>query len=295
MADQARRPLPPDQPARDRIGAALDETLFVEAGAGSGKTTALVGRVLSLVTGEGADGRPHRPVPLSGIAAITFTEKAGAELRERLRRSLEEAATADPGHPRAELCRAALDELDGAAIGTLHSFAQRVLVEHPVEAGLPPRVEVLDEVTSGVEFEQRWARFSDELYADPAYARTFLLLFAAGVRDTTPHALARTFDANWDLVDEAVDPTPRRPARPGPASPACSTGSRRSAPWSASASTPPTCCASSSRRSASGPPPCGPPPTRRPRSRPCARPGPAPAPSAPGAGARAAGGSAPTW
>ncbi|QYG91429.1 UvrD-helicase domain-containing protein [Iamia sp. SCSIO 61187] len=210
------RPAPPDQTARDRIGSALGETLFVEAGAGSGKTTALVGRVLSLVTGEGADGRSHPPVPLSGIAAITFTEKAGAELRERLRRSLEEAATADPDHPRAERCRAALDELDGAAIGTLHSFAQRILVEHPVEAGLPPRVEVLDEVTSGVEFEQRWARFSDELYTDPAYARTFLLLFAAGVRDTTPHALARTFDANWDLVDELVDPDapPPRPAGP---------------------------------------------------------------------------------
>ncbi|HEX7131793.1 MAG TPA: UvrD-helicase domain-containing protein, partial [Iamia sp.] len=214
MADQSP---PPDQAARERIASALDETLFVEAGAGSGKTTALVGRVISLVTGEGV-GRTgtHPPVPLSGIAAITFTEKAGAELRERLRRSLEETATADPGHPRATLCRAALDELDGAAIGTLHSFAQRILVEHPVEAGLPPRVEVLDEVTSGVEFERRWARFSDELYADPAFARTFLLLFAAGVRDTTPHALARTFDANWDLVDELVDPDapPPRPAGP---------------------------------------------------------------------------------
>ncbi len=208
--------LPPDQPARERIGSALDETLFVEAGAGSGKTTALVGRVLALVTGEGADGRAHPPVPLSSVAAITFTEKAGAELRERLRRVLEETAAADPDHPRAALCRAGLDELDGAAIGTLHSFAQRILVEHPVEAGLPPRVEVLDEVTSGVEFEARWARFSDELYADAAYARTFLLLFAAGVRDTTPHALARTFDANWDLVDEAVDPhaPPPRPAGP---------------------------------------------------------------------------------
>ncbi|HEU5152168.1 MAG TPA: UvrD-helicase domain-containing protein [Iamia sp.] len=194
----------------------MDETLFVEAGAGSGKTTALVGRVLSLVTGEGGDGRTHEPVPLAGIAAITFTEKAGAELRERLRRTLEETATADPDHPRAALCGTALDELDGAAIGTLHAFAQRILVEHPVEAGLPPRVEVLDEVTSGVEFERRWARFSDELYADPAHARTFLLLFAAGVRDTTPHALARTFDANWDLVDELVDPDapPPRPAGP---------------------------------------------------------------------------------
>ncbi|HEV7722397.1 MAG TPA: UvrD-helicase domain-containing protein [Iamia sp.] len=216
MADRDEQELPPDRWARERIASALDETLFVEAGAGSGKTTALVGRVLSLVTGEGADGRAHPPVPLSGIAAITFTEKAGAELRERLRRSLEEAATATPDHPRAALCRAALDELDGAAIGTLHSFAQRILVEHPVEAGLPPRVEVLDEVTSGVEFEQRWARFSDELYGDPAFARTFLLLFAAGVRDTTPHALARTFDSNWDLVDEMVDPDapPPRPAGP---------------------------------------------------------------------------------
>lgn len=213
------RAVAPDQGARDRVGTALGETLFVEAGAGSGKTTALVDRVLALVTD------PHDPVPLSAVAAITFTEKAGAELRERLRRALEEAAMAatepDGGvQPtdarRAQLCRAALDELDGAAIGTLHAFAQRLLSEHPVEAGLPPRVEVLDEVTSGVEFEQRWSRFSDELFAAPAYARTLLLLFAAGVRDATPHALARTFDANWDLVESQVDPDAPPPGPAGP-------------------------------------------------------------------------------
>src|SRR5690606_14223731 len=60
---------PPDEPARQRIAADLGSTLFVEAGAGSGKTTALVGRIVALVTsGE---------VELGEIAAITFTEKAG--------------------------------------------------------------------------------------------------------------------------------------------------------------------------------------------------------------------------
>jgi ATP-dependent exoDNAse (exonuclease V) beta subunit len=198
---------PPDQASRTRVATDLTSTLFVEAGAGSGKTTALVGRVLALVLGHGGID----PVPLSAIAAITFTEKAGAELRERLRRRLEEVAD-DGDDTTRSLCRAALDELDGAAIGTLHSFAQRILGEHPVEAGLPPRVEVLDEVTSGVEFEHRWARFSDELFSDPDHGRTLLLLFAAGVRDSTPHALARTFEANWDLVETEVDPDAPAPA-----------------------------------------------------------------------------------
>src|SRR5262245_37143325 len=73
-----------DQPDRDRIVDALDETLFVEAGAGSGKTTALVDRVVALVV----DG-----VELAAIAAITFTEKTAAELRDRVRRALQESAT----------------------------------------------------------------------------------------------------------------------------------------------------------------------------------------------------------
>jgi ATP-dependent helicase/nuclease subunit A len=68
--------LPPDQAARDRITEDLDTTLFVEAGAGSGKTSALVDRVLALVTGGEAE--------LRSIAAITFTEKASADLRDRI-------------------------------------------------------------------------------------------------------------------------------------------------------------------------------------------------------------------
>jgi len=189
--------LPPDQSARDRIQTDLDSTLFVEAGAGSGKTTALVSRVVALV----ASGT----VELAAIAAITFTEKAGAELRDRVRQVLQErAAAAATPHVEAERCRVALLQLDGAAIGTLHSFAQRILSEHPVEAQLPPRLEVLDEVSSGIAFDRRWARTLDELLADPALERTLLLLTAAGVDPTKLRSLAQAFDASWDLVADCV-------------------------------------------------------------------------------------------
>jgi ATP-dependent exoDNAse (exonuclease V) beta subunit len=196
---------PPDRAARDRIRDDLDTTLFVEAGAGSGKTTALIDRVLSLVT-SGA-------VELGAVAAITFTEKAGAELRDRLRRELEARADADPDTRTGARCRAALGQLDGAAIGTLHSFAQRVLSEHPVEAGLPPRVDVLDEVSSAVAFERRWSAFRDQLLADPALQRALQLLLGSGVPHEALRSLALAFDDNWDLVEERVpDSAPDPPS-----------------------------------------------------------------------------------
>lgn len=187
---------PADQAARDRITADLGSTLFVEAGAGSGKTTALIDRVVAFVTTGAAE--------LQAIAAITFTEKAGAELRDRVRRRLEEEAASAGDLEVATRCRAALDQLDASAIGTLHAFAQRLLTEHPVEAGLPPRVEVLDEVESGLEFDRRWTAFRDQLFADPNLQRTILLLMASGVRHTALRILAQAFDDNWDLVEERV-------------------------------------------------------------------------------------------
>jgi ATP-dependent helicase/nuclease subunit A len=191
-----------DHADRSRIVSALDETLFVEAGAGSGKTTALVDRVVALVT--------TGTVELAAIAAITFTEKAGAELRDRIRRTLQEQAGAGDADV-AQRCRMALDQLDGAAIGTLHSFAQRILSEHPIEAGLPPRVEVLDEVSSGVEYERRWSAFREVLLADPALERTILLLLATGVRPNAIDALASAFEDNWDLVEDRVPETAPEP------------------------------------------------------------------------------------
>jgi ATP-dependent helicase/nuclease subunit A len=185
-----------DAAARERIRRDLGDTLFVEAGAGSGKTTALVDRVVALVTTGAAE--------LRQIAAITFTEKAGTELRDRIRRELQRASTDATDPDIRARCRLALDQLDGAAIGTLHSFAQRLLSENPIEAGLPPRVEVLDEVSSGVEFDRRWSAFREELLAERDLERTILLLLGTGVKAEALDALARAFEVNWDLVAERV-------------------------------------------------------------------------------------------
>src|SRR5690348_1038607 len=106
----------------------LDATLFVEAGAGSGKTHSLVGRVVATVL------HPAAGVPLAEIAAVTFTEKAAAELRDRLRTAFEQRLAAAPaGSAEARRAVEALDDLDTAAIGTLHAFAQRILADHPIQ------------------------------------------------------------------------------------------------------------------------------------------------------------------
>jgi ATP-dependent helicase/nuclease subunit A len=181
-----------DQAARDRIASSLDETLFVEAGAGSGKTKSLVDRVLALVDAG---------IPMGRIATITFTEKAAAELRDRVRRALEARRSApERSAEERDRDRAALDAVDGAAIATLHAFAQRILSEHPIEAALPPDVAVLDEVASEIAFEERWTRFRDALLDDPALERTLLLGFAAGIRLTDLRILAARFGESWDLV-----------------------------------------------------------------------------------------------
>jgi ATP-dependent helicase/nuclease subunit A len=188
---------PPDAANRRRIGSDLDTTLFVEAGAGAGKTTALVARIVNLVRSD---------IPITAIAAITFTEKAAAELRSRTRELLE----TDP-HPS---CRAALDRLDHAPIGTLHSFARRILFDFPIEAGLPPGFSVLDELESGLQFEEQWSELLDELLdvAEPAAGliaggRAFVELceFDGFGVDQGARRMADDFRANWDLVDDRVD------------------------------------------------------------------------------------------
>jgi ATP-dependent helicase/nuclease subunit A len=185
---------PPDQDARDRIRTQTGTTLFVNAGAGSGKTSALVDRVLTLVLNDG--------IRLANVAAVTFTEKAGAELRDRLRGEFEQRWRA--GGLERELAAQALDDLDGAAIGTLHSFAQRILAEHPIEAGLPPIIEVLDEVGSSVAFDERWAEVQSALLDDDTIAQPLLLGMAAGLQLKHLRSLALLLGKDWDLIDERI-------------------------------------------------------------------------------------------
>ncbi len=194
-----------DQAARARIQDDLGSTLFVEAGAGTGKTRELIERLIALV----ASGRAE----LRNIAAITFTEAAAAELRDRVRLRLEEAARdASLDAERRERCQAAIAQLDAAAIETLHAFAQRILTDHPLEAGLPPLVEVQDEIRSSIAFEERWRDFFDQLLDDQALEDVLLRAFVLGLQANDLRDAALQFHEHWDrLEDIAIEPAPLAP------------------------------------------------------------------------------------
>jgi ATP-dependent helicase/nuclease subunit A len=192
-----------DAAARERIATDTAATLFVNAGAGSGKTTALVTRVCTLVL--------DHAVAMRQIAAVTFTEKAGAELRDRLRAEFETTWRESPTSERGQRAAEALDDLDRAAVGTLHSFARRILTEHAIAAGLPPLLDVLDDVGSSVAFDERWAALQTALLDDDAMETPVLLGLSAGLKLTHVRSLARALGADWDLIGERVLTTPAEP------------------------------------------------------------------------------------
>jgi ATP-dependent helicase/nuclease subunit A len=156
--------LPPDAAARERILRDLDTTLLIEAAAGTGKTTSLVGRMVELI----ATGR----CPIGRLVAVTFTRKAAAELRARFTAALEREAGAADGE-RARLLREALAHAERCLIGTIHSFCARLLRERPIEAGVDPAFEELDEEADALLRERAWREFGARLFevGDPRVAR----------------------------------------------------------------------------------------------------------------------------
>jgi ATP-dependent exoDNAse (exonuclease V) beta subunit len=137
-----------EPPAASRFtpaqAAAIDErdhSLLLSAAAGSGKTSVLVERFVRAVLDDEVD--PGR------ILAITFTDKAAGELRERIRRRFEEIGTTH--------ARAAARATEGAFVSTIHGFCSRLLRAHPLAAGLDPGFSVLD--------EPRAARLRDAAFA----------------------------------------------------------------------------------------------------------------------------------
>ena len=195
---------PQDNEARNTIEHALNETLFVEAGAGTGKTTSLVNRILELV-GSGA-------TTLDKVAAITFTEAAAAELRERIRTELEKAAENDSlREDRRNLCRQGVEQLDSASIQTLHSFAGALLQERPLEAGLPPSFDTMDAIESDLAFEESWAQWIDAALDDAALQPHFLMTFSLGLTIDGLREIALKFHENYDLLADvafAAESTP---------------------------------------------------------------------------------------
>jgi ATP-dependent helicase/nuclease subunit A len=130
-----------DQNARDLIRHDLERTLVVEAAAGTGKTTELVRRIISIL----AEGR----TTIEKIIAVTFTDKAAGELKLRLRTGLEKARTeAGSNQSRRTNLEEALAHLEEARAGTIHSFCGDLLRERPMEAGIDPQFEQLDDTAA---------------------------------------------------------------------------------------------------------------------------------------------------
>ncbi len=212
MAGQNQQPpsappefTPADNEARRAITGELDDTLFVEASAGTGKTTSLVRRIVNLVV--------CGKTTMDRIAAITFTELAAAELRDRVREELEKTAS-DASRPEDEQarCRQGVEDLDQANIRTLHSFAGQLLHERPLEAGLPPGFETSDEIVAGLAFDDAWEKWLDwVLEIDSPIAGSLSLLLTQGITLGQLKKLAGEFHGNYADLSE---PGPMPPAPP---------------------------------------------------------------------------------
>jgi len=147
---------PVDFTARESAERDLDTTFFVEAAAGTGKTTSLVARIVSVVTLKRAR--------VNEIVAITFTEKAAGELKMRLRDELEKEMPE------------ALADLEQAHITTIHSFCAWVLRERPVEAAVDPQFTVADNMQAQLLFDDTWDEwFESQLAGNPPVLRRAIL------------------------------------------------------------------------------------------------------------------------
>ena len=118
-----------DQQARDAIARVLDQNMMVLAGAGAGKTYALVQRMVNAVQTD--------VVAVDQLAAITFTRKAAGEMRGRFFSALKARAEEAEGEALGRVQRA-LEKIDQCFIGTIHAFCGQLLRERPVEAACHP-------------------------------------------------------------------------------------------------------------------------------------------------------------
>ena len=199
-----------DSATTRRIVSDLDANFIVEAGAGTGKTYALVSRVVALVKAG---------VAMPQIVAITFTEAAAAELAERVRSRMEQLL--DNAHPanaddllyqnldatQRQRIQTAVNELDQASIQTIHSFAAQLLRERPLDAGLPPGWATLDDVESKEHFNERWDEWLDAALgrdcADADLTAALRYLLGAKVGIASWQNIARSFAEHHDRLSDA--------------------------------------------------------------------------------------------
>ena len=179
-----------DQDARDAIQQSLAETLIVEAAAGTGKTTALVGRIVRLI----ASGVTE----LRQIVSVTFTEKAAGEMKLRLRAAVERARETARGEEAKRLERGLL-QLEVARIGTIHSLCSDLLKERPVEAQIDPKFSVCSESSSKELFNRAFDAWFRDSLSDPGPGLSRLLRRAPSKESDRQYFALRS--AGWDLSE----------------------------------------------------------------------------------------------
>ena len=198
-----------DREAREAIANELDDTLVVEAAAGTGKTTELVHRIVRVIE----TGRAE----VTEIVSVTFTEKAAGELKLRLREALEESrlsagalAKAGSGVTAGSQERHRLDEavrrLEEAHISTIHGFCADLLRERPVEARVDPLFAVLTEAQALRLYDAAFQNWFQEQLSNPpegiqrSLRRPSFAGFgpAAGSNEDGP--VERLRNAGWELI-----------------------------------------------------------------------------------------------
>jgi ATP-dependent helicase/nuclease subunit A len=224
----------PDRMAREAAETTFDRNVVVVAGAGTGKTTLLVNRLVHLLVKEPA------PVPMAQIVALTFTNKAATEMKVRLRERLAvlafpqtdgmrqgdggavslEALRERYGLSTGEIAaraRAALLDIEKAQIGTLHSFAAHLLRLHPLESGVDPDFTEDDGLRFDEQFTVAWDCWLD---LELSRAGPHHHLWRTVLSSTTLESV-RTLA--WSLCSELVDlEAMQRQLAPSAVSPALS-------------------------------------------------------------------------
>jgi ATP-dependent exoDNAse (exonuclease V) beta subunit len=192
-----------DKLARQRIRTSLDESLLVEASAGTGKTTELIARIVSVLA-SGVTTIDH-------IVAVTFTNKAAGELKLRLRQELDRARdTVATARERLNI-ENALEHLEEASVGTIHSFCAQILRERPVEAIVDPAFEELSEQQAARIYERAFRTWIQKKLADgtPALRRALVRVAWRDSFDTGP-PIDQLQYAAWKLIEWRDHPEPWR-------------------------------------------------------------------------------------
>jgi ATP-dependent exoDNAse (exonuclease V) beta subunit len=180
-----------DAPARERIRRSLDESMVVEAAAGTGKTSELVARLVEVL----AEGRGR----VQSVVAVTFTEKAAGELKLRLRAEIEQARQASPaGSARRARLDEAVANLEEARVSTIHGFCNELLHERPVEARVDPGFAVLTEPEAETLYRRAFDRFIEAELEQPSEGLRRALRRRAALEDGDP--VARLARAGGELA-----------------------------------------------------------------------------------------------